>query len=68
MNFETPKNIERSLKLKKLYHQTTVYINAGGRGTRLEPIMPKGEKGITKALLKFDNDTIIKISKNILNY
>ncbi len=61
MNFEKiQKNIEKSSELKELYRQTTVYINAGGRGTRLEPIIPKkGSKGIAKALLQFDNDILI---------
>lgn len=50
MNFEKiQKNIEKSSELKELYRQTTVYINAGGRGTRLEPIIPKKE---AKALQK----------------
>lgn len=52
---------------KELFHQTAVYINAGGRGTRLEPIMPKGEKGITKALIDFDNEPIIQKHVDLLS-
>jgi len=47
---------------RELLKQTTAYINAGGRGTRLEPILAKDEKiGITKSLIKFGGeDPIIK--------
>ncbi len=51
---------EKDVELKEFYKQTTVYINAGGRGTRLEPVVQKGEHGITKALLRFDGDTLIE--------
>lgn len=42
-----------------LFAQTTVYINAGGRGTRLESVVPKGPSGVTKALLQFDGKPLI---------
>ena len=38
----------------------TVYINAGGRGTRLEPILPKGEMGIVKAMLDFGGQPLLQ--------
>lgn len=39
---------------------TTIYINAGGRGTRLNSVFPASEKtGITKALLSFSGTTLI---------
>ena len=53
MSFELEKNIvEKSKDIeaekKELLRQSTAYINAGGRGTRLEPILSKDEKiGIT---------------------
>lgn len=42
---------------KELLKQTTAYINAGGRGTRLGPVLAKDEKiGITKSLIKFGGE------------
>lgn len=40
--------------------QTTAYVNAGGRGTRLEPILNKTEVGITKALIEFKDKPIVQ--------
>jgi mannose-1-phosphate guanylyltransferase len=62
MSFELEKNIvEKSKDIeaekKELLRQSTAYINAGGRGTRLEPILSKDEKiGITKSLIKFGGE------------
>lgn len=61
-----PRNIEilktPEMEKRELIKQSTAYINAGGRGTRLESILPKDEKtGITKSLIKFGgDDPIIK--------
>jgi len=39
---------------------TTIYINAGGRGTRLNPLFtPSKETGITKSLLAFSGTPLI---------
>ncbi len=44
-------------KKNELLKQSTAYINAGGRGTRLESILEKDEKiGITKSLIKFGKE------------
>lgn len=40
--------------------RTTVYINAGGRGTRLEPVFPKGQFGVTKALIDFAGKPMVQ--------
>ncbi len=49
-------------EIEELFKQTTAYINAGGRGTRLESVLSKDDKiGITKSLIKFGGkDPIIK--------
>lgn len=53
---ESPEERERREVLKN----TTAYINAGGRGTRLEAVLPKEiERGITKALLDFKGQPIL---------
>lgn len=44
----------------KSISETTVYINAGGRGKRMESIFKKGEKGITKALLDFNGKPMVQ--------
>ncbi len=67
---ESFKPITENTKEKKemdLFQQTTVYINAGGRGTRLEPIFPKGKYGITKSLLDFGNEPLIQKHINLLS-
>ncbi len=53
-------------KESELRKNTTVYINAGGRGTRLNPVMNKTEKGITKALIEFDGEPMIQKHVNLL--
>ncbi len=70
MNFEhnndheTPNNPEK--EKENLFSQTTVYINAGGRGTRLESIFPKGPSGVTKALIDFNGKPMIKNHTDLL--
>ncbi len=45
---------------KELFKHTTLLINAGGRGTRLEPIMGSDPKsGITKALIEMNGETLL---------
>ncbi|MFA5986445.1 MAG: NTP transferase domain-containing protein [Parcubacteria group bacterium] len=71
MNFEikntaeVPKDVET--EKKKLFAQTTVYINAGGRGTRLESIFPKGPSGVTKALIDFNGKPMVKNHTDLLS-
>lgn len=50
----------------KLFNQTTVYINAGGRGTRLESIFPKGKSGVTKALIDFNGKPMVQNHTDLL--
>jgi NDP-sugar pyrophosphorylase family protein len=61
-NLPTIKNrSENKIEQKEqLLAETTVYINAGGRGTRMESIFSKGERGITKALIEFNGKPMIK--------
>lgn len=49
-----------------LFNQTTVYINAGGRGTRLESVFPKGPSGVTKALIDFNGKPMVENHSDIL--
>ena len=65
-NPEQPSDIE--VERKELFKQTTVYINAGGRGTRLDSILkPNSETGITKALIEVKGIPIVKLlSDNLL--
>jgi len=51
---------------KELFEQTTVYINAGGRGTRMESIFPKGPRGVTKALIEFNGKPMIQNHVDLL--
>lgn len=45
---------------REVLKHTTAYINAGGRGTRLESVLPKDtEHGITKALIDFKGQPIL---------
>lgn len=53
-------------KKANLFNQTTVYINAGGRGTRLESIFPKGPSGVTKALIDFNGKPMVENHSDIL--
>lgn len=54
--FESVEGRERREVLK----HTTAYINAGGRGTRLETVLPKdAQRGITKALIDFKDQPIL---------
>ena len=70
MNFEyehkteAPKDAEA--ERARLLNQTTVYINAGGRGTRLESIFPKGPSGVTKALIDFNGKPMIQNHTDLL--
>ncbi len=44
----------------ELFKQTTLLINAGGRGTRLESVLEKDSKtGITKALIEMNGQALI---------
>lgn len=54
------------LENKELFRQTTVYINAGGRGTRLESIFSKGPQGVTKALIEFNGKPMIQNHVDLL--
>ncbi|EKE18605.1 MAG: NUDIX hydrolase [uncultured bacterium] len=45
---------------KEAISRTTVYINAGGRGTRLESVFTKGTSGVTKALVEFAGKPIVQ--------
>lgn len=49
-------------KNEKLRQLVTVYINAGGRGTRMEGIkgIKKTEVGITKALVNFNGKPMVQ--------
>lgn len=71
MNFEYKHNSEApndaAAERVKLFNRTTVYINAGGRGKRLESILPKSEKGITKALIEFDGKPMIQNHTDLLS-
>jgi NDP-sugar pyrophosphorylase family protein len=52
------RNIEQ--EKRELFKQTTLLINAGGRGTRLEPILEKkSETGITKALIEMGGQSLL---------
>lgn len=62
---ETPRDAEA--EKKKLFNQTTVYINAGGRGTRMESIFPKGPSGVTKALIDFNGKPMIQNHTDLLS-
>jgi len=62
---EVPRDVEA--EKKKLFNQTTVYINAGGRGTRLESIFPKGPSGVTKALIDFNGKPMIQNHTDLLS-
>ena len=59
-------SVEPKPEKKELFEQTTVYINAGGRGTRLESIFPKGPAGVTKALIEFDGKPMIQNHVDLL--
>jgi NDP-sugar pyrophosphorylase family protein len=71
-NFNIPQGSETSSEAVKerekqeLIKQTTVYINAGGRGTRLESILPKGPNGITKAMIELNEQPIIQHHVDLL--
>lgn len=53
---ESPEVRER----REILGHTTAYINAGGRGTRLESVLPKDtDRGITKALIDFKGEPIV---------
>ncbi len=60
----SPENTEAE-KIR-LFNQTTIYINAGGRGTRLESIFPKGPSGVTKALIDFNGKPMIQNHTDLL--
>lgn len=70
MNFKFTSGAETPIDAKaekiKLFNETTVYINAGGRGTRLESIFPKGPSGVTKALIDFNGQPMIKNHTDLL--
>jgi len=52
------KNFEQ--EKRELFKQTTLLINAGGRGTRLEPILEKNSNtGITKALIEMGGQSLL---------
>ncbi|MFW0862484.1 MAG: nucleotidyltransferase family protein [Candidatus Komeilibacteria bacterium] len=53
-------------EVERLFKETTVYINAGGRGTRLEPVLPKDKKGIAKAMIEFNEQPMIKNHTDLL--
>ncbi|MDD5731362.1 MAG: NTP transferase domain-containing protein [Patescibacteria group bacterium] len=72
MKFGERKSIENPIspeKEKGLLKETTVYINAGGRGTRLESILEHDpETGIAKALIEIKGVPIIKLlSDNLVH-
>jgi len=49
-----------SRERREILKNTTAYINAGGRGTRLETVLPKdAQRGITKALIDFKDQPIL---------
>lgn len=49
------------LEQQELLKETTYFLNAGGRGTRLEGVIDKNEKtGISKALITLDGKPLIK--------
>lgn len=58
--------VDPELEKKELLEQTTVYINAGGRGTRMESVFPKGPQGVTKALIEFDGKPMIQNHVDLL--
>lgn len=53
---EAKKEKERKESIAK----TSVYINSGGRGTRLESIFPKDSTGVTKAMIEFAGKPMIQ--------
>lgn len=60
--FNNNPDLRRSAEIKELLGQTTAYINAGGRGTRLEPVLGKNPQiGVTKALIELNKgEPIVK--------
>ena len=61
---ETPSSVEA--EKVSLFKKTTVYINAGGRGTRLQSVFPKSKGGISKAMIQFDGKPIIEHHTDLL--
>lgn len=61
--FETSSPVspeDENREKRELLKDTTAFINAGGRGTRLESVLPKdAQTGITKALIDFGNEPIL---------
>jgi NDP-sugar pyrophosphorylase family protein len=58
---------KKDIEKKELFAQTTVYINAGGRGTHLESIFPKCSTGITKALINFIDKPMVQSHIDLLS-
>jgi len=59
--------IEREKREKReAIARTTVYISAGGRGTRLESIFPKGSAGVTKSLIEYNGKPMIENHTDLL--
>ncbi len=67
---QTPPTQDSTLEQQELLHETTAYINAGGRGTRLAKLLeqatgetdslPHSEaRGITKSLITIGDEAII---------
>lgn len=51
---------------QELLERTTVYINAGGRGTRMESVFPKNETGVTKALIEFNGQPMVQSHADLI--
>lgn len=61
---EKPKDAEA--EKRELFKQTTVYINAGGRGTQMESVFTKGPTGVTKALIEFNDKPMVQNHVDLL--
>lgn len=58
---------EAASERKELFQQTTVYINAGGRGTRLSSLFKAGSAGITKGLIEIGDKPMVQGHVDILS-
>ncbi len=57
---------QKEVEKKELFARTAIYINAGGRGTRMESVFEKGDHGVTKALIDFNDKPMVQNHVNLL--
>ena len=55
------------LERRELFQRTTMYINAGGRGTRLAGLFKPGSTGVTKGLIEIGDQPIVQDHLDILS-